>query len=386
MDRSRHAPPPARPLKLAQIYYSGLSGVADAAFSLVQGDVERRFRHAMLFVGVVPLVPSYGEACEAHDISYAAIRSVPKKPWRRWGAILRWLRTERPDAVIVHGGGPSLIPSLVYRALSSAVVLVVEHHSILLRSRVDWLFSRLALRAADKVILLTAQYRAGMEAHFGRALPAGRHCLIPHGMDTRRYRRPAREDGADGVFRLGMAGRFSRSKRFDIAIETLEHLCRERPNVDWRLSLAGDGDDLDRIRALAARSPAGDRIEFRGMLSQEQLPAWYGELDLYFHATEGETLSMALLQAMAASLPIVASDVNGVNDLLADGRTGILVREQSGRAFANGVLALVDDPSLRRKMEEAAREHCCTAYSQRAMFEAYREVIEAALKRRRGSG
>lgn len=369
-------------MKLAQIYYSGLSGVADVAFSLVAGDEQRLYQHAMLFVGVVPLVPGYAEACRAEGISFAAIRSARKQPWRSWPAILRWLRAEAPDVVIVHGGGPSLLPALLYRRGSNAVILTVEHHSIPLRSRIDWLFSRLALRTADKVILLTQQYQAGMERHFQHELPSDRIRLIPNGVDTRRYAANARQRSEDAPLRLGMAGRFSRSKRFDVAIEMIEQLCRDRPELDWRLSLAGDGEDFARVRDLASRSPVAPRIEFPGMLAQDQLPDWYGQLDFYVHATEGETLSMALLQAMASRLPIVASDVVGVNDLLSDGATGLLVREQSGPAFARAILALVDDPRRRHALEEAARDMCCRRYSHSAMFDGYRSVIEEALRRR----
>lgn len=369
-------------MKIAQILYSGLSGVADVAFNLVAGDEARRFDHAMLFVGVVPLVPSYAQVCEVEGISYAAIRSAPKKPWRSWPSILRWLRREAPDAVIVHGGGPSLIPSLVYRAGSGAAILAVEHHPIPLRSRVDWLFSRLALRAADQVVLLTDQYRVEMEAHFGRSLPEGRYRLIPNGVDTSRYAATPAQHVPKGSFRLGMAGRFTPSKRFDVAVETLEELCRLRPAVDWRLSLAGGGDDLARIQEMAARSPAADRIEFTGMLAQEQLPDWYRRLTLYFHATEGETLSMALLQAMASQLPIVASRVKGVDDLLADGEAGFLVGEQSGSAFARAVLDLADDEARRQALAATARSLCCRCYSQSAMLEGYVNLIEAVRARR----
>jgi glycosyltransferase involved in cell wall biosynthesis len=366
-------------VRIVQFLYSGLSGVADVAFNIIEGDRDRHFEHALIFVGVVPLLPQYEAACMQKGVPYRQVRYPGGKPWRSWRAIYRHLADLRPDALIVHGGGPSLVPATAFARLRRLPVFVVEHHPIGLRSRADWTFSRFGLATGAKFVMLTQEYQDAFEAHLGRKLAPARVRIIPNGVDTDLFR-PERHSLVDGPHvRLGMAARFTPAKRFDLLVEAFNLLIAARPEVDWALSLAGDGQTLQSVRELAEQSPAQDRIEFRGMLAKDALADWYRELDLYVHAAEEETQSMALLQAMASGLPIVASNVAGIANLFAGSpHTGLLSQTQTAQGFADAISALLAAPSETARMAEQARQVCVERFSQVAMFNAYRALMEEA--------
>lgn len=130
------------------------------------------------------------------------------------------------------------------------------------------------------------------------------------------------------------------------ALESLQ----ERP---WSLFVAGDGAARGAVQA--ALAGLGDRVHWLGEQSTEALVEYYAASDLFVWPAVNEAYGMALLEAQAAALPVVAGRVGGVSDIVTDGTTGMLVKEGDAAAFAAAVAALLDDPERRRSLGVAAR-------------------------------
>jgi glycosyltransferase involved in cell wall biosynthesis len=138
--------------------------------------------------------------------------------------------------------------------------------------------------------------------------------------------------------------------------EALSRL-RDRP---WRLLVAGEG--AARAEVEAALQRISDRVTWLGQMEGESLPALYAASDLYVWPSVNEAYGMALLEAAAAGLPIVAGRTGGVPDIVADAITGLLTTPGDASAFAQAVAELLDDPARRRALgmaaaEIAARDH-----------------------------
>jgi glycosyltransferase involved in cell wall biosynthesis len=149
------------------------------------------------------------------------------------------------------------------------------------------------------------------------------------------------------------------------------------------LTLAGDGDCLDAVRSLASSSGLAEHVEFMGNLDEPGLIAWFQSLDLYVHASDGETLSTSILQAMAMELPVLASNVPGIGNLLSGSpAVGVLIENNDAEAFARGIEAVYGDPQLRSRLAVAARAMVCDRYSCEAMFNSYDRLIHGFTRRR----
>lgn len=356
-------------LKVAQIMYSGLGGHGSVAFSLIDADREGDWRPIMGFFGVEPLNPSYLRKCESLDIPYASFLTSRGRSWAAWHEIFRWLWASRPEAVILHST-TALLPCVVYACLVGARLVVVEHQPNALKSRSEWVFSRLSMALGDCVVVLTPAYDRELKEKLGAWHRAGKVRLIPNGVDTSRYAPAAHaKRDARSTVRLGMAARFTRMKRQDALVDALAELRRREPGVNWLLSLAGDGESRPEIVERARAKGLDAFVDFPGLLDEDRLIDWYRSIDVYLHASEGETLSTALLQAMASDLPIVASDVPGISNLIS-GETvcGVLVPGQDPTGFASAVVELVKDPALRSDLARAARRMAVTSYSHDQMF------------------
>ena len=128
---------------------------------------------------------------------------------------------------------------------------------------------------------------------------------------------------------------------------------------DWRLTLAGDGPERGAIEAWFAGF--GDRVRFTGVLEPDALRRRYAASDLLVWPAINEAYGMALLEAQAAGLPVIAGDAGDVAAVVQDGETGLLCPAGNAEAFAAAVSGLLADPARCRRMGDraaaAVRDH-----------------------------
>ncbi len=231
-------------MKVVQILYSGLGGHGSVAFSL-QAAAERARAGApsdwtggMIFLGIEPLLPEYERLCAERAIPPAYVQARRGSPWRSWQGVFRALSAMRPDVIILHSV-KTILPVWLYARLRGVPLIAVEHQPNSLKTRSEWVASRLLMRLADAVVVLTPDYLAALRTGLGKAWRGDRVHLIPNGIDTDLFAppgtRPARKQRP---LTVGMAARFSDTKRPELLVAAMAIL-RERDGPDaWRLSLA----------------------------------------------------------------------------------------------------------------------------------------------------
>ncbi len=198
-------------------------------------------------------------------------------------------------------------------------------------------------------------------------------------MDVDRFRPLSRDERLATRERLGLptdgrlivgVSRLVPRKGFDTAIRALARLRSSHPDVT--MAIAGGGRDEDRLRRLARDT--GAPVRFLGRVPNDDLPAVYGCGDLFgmvcrnrWGGLEQEGFGIVFVEAAACGVPQVAGDSGGVADAVADGETGILVRDPHGRsavsATADAFARLLDDEPFRASMAEAARRRAVEEFS-----------------------
>jgi glycosyltransferase involved in cell wall biosynthesis len=128
---------------------------------------------------------------------------------------------------------------------------------------------------------------------------------------------------------------------------------RELP---WRLVCIGDGAARAEIEARLAGLGA-DRVRCLGTLAEDRLPPWCAACDLMVWPAFREAYGVALLEAQAAGLPVVACREGGVPDVVVDGETGVLIADRDLRRFADAIASLLHDHGRRRRLATAAVRH-----------------------------
>ncbi len=189
--------------------------------------------------------------------------------------------------------------------------------------------------------------------------------------------------------RLLQACRFIRKKGLDVTLRATA-LLRDR-GLDVELDLAGDGGARAGLERLAADLGLARRVRFLGFLPNDRLLQSLGGYDVFLHpsrtTTSGdrEGIPNAMLEAMAAGVPVAATRHSGIPEAVSDGVEGLLVPEDAPEDLADAVQTLIDDPDRYRAMSEAAHERIRSQFSSAACVKSlessYRFAIEVATRR-----
>ena len=148
----------------------------------------------------------------------------------------------------------------------------------------------------------------------------------------------------------------------------------------WCLVVVGDGPARAEVEAMFAGLPAG-RIKWLGAVAAEALPPYYRAADIFVWPAINEAFGMAILEAQAAGLPVVAGQVGGVPGIVEDGATAILAPPGDARAFADAVALLLDEPARRRAMGAAARARAARVHDLAAAARTLDATLRALVRR-----
>ncbi len=262
------------------------------------------------------------------------------------------------QAEVVHAHGYGYFPTWaggLARSLDGVALVVTPHSDrggvSLSKRAFDRLVPRLTLRRASRVIALTHHEALRLEA---LGVDADRIAVIPNGVDLGEFGEPpARTDHA-GVTVL-FVGRLDPSQK---GLEVLVRALAKLPaSADVRLRLVGeDWGGVAKIQSLASQLGIADRITLVGAVSRTHLLQEYARADLLVLPSRFEPFGIVLLEAMAAGLPVIASRVGGIPEVVVDGETGLLVEPGDVEGLAAAMLRLVVDPTLRASFGSRGRE------------------------------
>jgi len=157
---------------------------------------------------------------------------------------------------------------------------------------------------------------------------------------------------------LGTVGRLAPEKQYPLLFRALAGLKEQK--AEFFTIIVGDGPDRDPLEALVQKMGLNDRVRFLGY--RNDVHHLLEVMDVFLFSSGGEAFSITLLEAMAKSKPIVAFDVEGVNEAVVDKRTGFLAPYGDVEEFANKAKALLDSPRLRQQMGRAALERAAAEF------------------------
>lgn len=198
-----------------------------------------------------------------------------------------------------------------------------------------------------------------------------------HG-DRRRFREsllPFLRDGADTAFLIGTVGHLAAHKGLDIFLSAAADAAREIPAA--RFLLIGRGEAEGSLRRAADRLGLGDRVVFLGF--RDDMPDVFAGLDLFvLSSVSGEGSPAVLKEAMAAGTPLVATALDGLDEIVENARHGLLVPPGNAPALARAMVILAEDPELRARYSAAALTRVL-AFTADRMVERTEEVYRSIL-------
>lgn len=366
-------------IKVVHVLYSGLGGHGSVFFSLVRADKERKVDTKAAFVGIEDLNPDYATLCEKFEVPFTAIRKRPGLDFGVYKKLYGAFRQFKPDVIVLHGSAFIFVAAL-YRFFSKKTSIIVRetqaHH---LKAGREWFWLKWSVKLANRMIYLTRESLQGVIEKFPGLPVEKKAVIIPNGIDTDVYAPKTIQPGKAQIV-IGMQSRLQKIKDIPTLLRAFHMLTRKLPNAPLKLRIAGDGPTMQELKALTGELGLNEQVEFCGMLPEGELRQFMGSLDIYVHSTFGETMSNSIMQAMACGLPIVASDVWGVNNMLKHDVNAILVAPENPGQMADVLERLVQDKALASSLGSAARDTALNEYSNYRLFAQYQQVYEAVKK------
>lgn len=277
------------------------------------------------------------------------------------------LKSVQPNVVHVHGGRAAFFMALAGSAVPSVYTVHgfhFAHKPFPARWLARWA-EGLALNCAHHVIFVS-QFDRNLAQAEGLLSDSTSNCVIHNGIAYASV--PVREEGQQGL--IGFVGRLEPQKDPILFLKSLEELC------GYRGVIIGTGSLEMIVRKEVDRRQLGDRVTMLGGLSHEETMDAMRAFQILVMTSHWEGLPLIALEAMRIGVPVVATDVGGVSEILEDGRSGVLVPDRTASAIALAVKRVSENERLRAGLVKEARIRVNEVFSEETMLARVREVYE----------
>lgn len=371
--------------------------IAHVLHSLDTGGMERvvvslinrtrdRFRHAVV------CLTEFGalrDEIEDPTVTCLALGKRPGKDWRCHARLWRALCDLRPDLVQTCNLG-ALDATLVARLAGVRHVVHAEHGRDVSDPRGNNPKYRRMRRwlqpCIERFVPVSQDLATWLRDDIG--IRASQITCIPNGIDTARYAafaaarttRPLLGDFAPpGTLLIGTVGRLDAVKDQAGLLDAFALLCAsgDAQAANLRLAIVGAGPEHARLEQRITAHGLGDRVRLLG--NRRDVPALLAEFDVFVLSSVAEGIPLTVLEAMAAGLPVIATAVGGVGEVVVEGETGALVPPSDPSALASALRDCVDDATVRQRWGGAGRARVESRFGMATMIEAYTDLFDGLL-------
>ncbi len=316
------------------------------------------------------------------DASFAKLRGLTTL----WD-ILRLIRERQVGILHTHEFFMNILGLVASRLTGVPLVATVHgknYYADRFRRRLAY---RLVGRLADQMIAVSEDVRRFLAGRLGIA--PDRIRVVPNGVPLEEEPPQERVSALRDSLRLGRDSRVVGTVGSLYPVKGHRYLIDAAPRVVLRFPhavflIVGRGGLQEELEAQAHRVGVAPRLRFLG--HRDDVRHLLAICDVFVLPSLSEGMPLALLEAMAAGVPVVATRVGGVSEVMEDGKTGLLVPPGDSHALAESIVTLLDNRTLAREIGESARNVVASRFSLTGALEAYQEIYTELIRRREPVG
>lgn len=311
----------------------------------------------------------------AQDAALEVVYFDHKRSFMTVRHIAQFIKREKIDLVHTHNAVAHVKGAAAARKYKIPLVHTKHGNVLPFRSwKSRWLNKR-AARYAQKVVAVSDCVRETVIKGYG--LSEEKVVRIHNGIDINRFHPKQQYDLNEEVIRLGAVGRLSKEKDIPTMLKAFALVLKEFPQAE--LNIVGDGAQREVLEELVDDLGIAVSVHFLGM--RDNISEILPKFDLFLQTSLSEGISLTILEAMAAGLPAVVTEVGGNPEIITGGENGFLVPPKSPERAAEAVTALLGDQALRERTGRAARQRVEREFSLDTMVTKYEEIYKSVLNK-----
>lgn len=260
-----------------------------------------------------------------------------------YGRLFKLIKKEKPDAIHTHIYCTKYVFPVI--AFFKKIKVVHTVHSVAQKEsfgigkKINKLFFKI-----NRVVPVALSNEVQKSISEVYNIPIDKIPVVTNGVDLSKCI-PKENYEIGEEFRILHIGRFMEVKNHELLINVFAELCKKYPFI--RLKLVGEGELMPKMKGLVEELAVSDKVEFMGL--QENVYPILHEADMFILPSQYEGIPMTLIEAMGTGLPIVASRVGGIPDMLVDGEEAVLA-EPNERNFVDSIEKMIINPSAMKKI------------------------------------
>lgn len=312
--------------------------------------------------------------------------------WRLLGQLRRHFQMRKPTVVHSHGHKVNWYATVAARlahvphaivTIHGAKVMTASSHYGLPRTWLYRIHEQVVNRLSDHLLLVSEAVKSAILAR--RAGNPAKMTVLYNGIDLERFdqaqplQQTLREELSipEQARIVGNVGSLVPIKNHQCLLRAARHIIDQMSETHF--VIAGAGNLQEELKELAGKWKMGDQVHFLGF--REDIPQLLSQFDIFAFPSFSEGFGLAVVESMAARLPVVATRAPALEEIMVDGETGYLVPLDDDQALAQRILELLRDEQLRKRMGEAGRRRVETAFSREVMvqntIQLYRRIVSA---------
>jgi len=366
-----------RRVKVLQLISSGgYYGAENMLINLCASQEQSGCQNSLLiFYNVhVPNVEFY-ERARRRGLSVRMVHCKGRADWRAVRQIEEYIQEDGVDLVHTHGYKADLYGYLAAWRCHKPVVATC--HNWVGGTAALGIYNHLDRMVLKKFNALAAVSDAVAHRLLAFGVPAEKIKTIANGIDVAAFERAQSLPllKAEGSMVVGVVARLDLQKGFEYLLRAARTLCKTFQGL--QIVIAGEGPDRDKIEDMIQQYGLQSNVVLAGQ--QSNMPSVYAAMDIFVLPSLNEGLPMTVLEAMAASKPVIATRVGAIGSVIQDGENGLLVAPKDPEGLQNAIAGLLSDPERRRRLGDQAHAWVSQNYTSEAMALKYRDMYEEVL-------
>jgi phosphatidylinositol alpha-1,6-mannosyltransferase len=330
-----------------------LAGYTDVMVDLVTSSRTRDHYEIERFAERITI---YKVPVDNRNIHHSSNAELMRYAWRGLHLSRKLLKQYHYDLSFAFAGVPAgVISYVLYRLTGLPYIVSLQGPDVPgFEARYNYLYPilkpllRVVWRRAAAVTAISGEHqRLAKETTPELAIP-----IIYNGVETDVFY-PA--DARDQSINLLCVGRLIERKGQQHLLRSFADLRKQLPDRELQLTLVGTGDAEAALKQQARELGIADQVTFKGFVAREDMPEVYRQADLFVLPSQSEGMSIALLEALASSLPVVVTNTGGTEELVTTGENGLVVDWADVAGLTLALRQLAEDPALCERMGAASR-------------------------------